>query len=563
MASVNIKNPYPGFEKGYPRPFSEVDSDFFFGRTEELDLIKEKIRQHRFTALLASPGAGATSILRAGIKADLVNNNFRAKNGSRWNIAYFSPTDSPIRALARALAQPGVLFNRKVKPDFEDEVYRKLNASDNGLIHVCEGAEVRNSANILLLIDDFSECFSEETPHQDRDRFYNLLLNASEATSIAFYVMPCMKIMDVHHSNIRNYPLLLRAVRRSQHQLYELEEAELYEAIAEPAKKNGITVSEEVCEYLVKDLKSKDDSMSELQRIMYLVWFEFLGDSAKKDKKLINLKYYYRISGKRPKASITKKGAKRPEKKVVEEESFFSDDTLQEETATETVTGSLQEQAEKVFVALSSSEQSIAGNLFKVLIENKNGKYIPRSLNPTALELMLNQSITNIKAVADKFSFVIKIKSDAFALNETRLIDNWGRLKSLVKEEQKHADFFKSLSQAAIRHYINGEELEKVWTKGNFEEAAQWKNDFGPNEYRTGLYGDQHELAMDFLAKGMKEYSITNTKSKAKVALKKTMPTGGERKKVSIGRKKIQIGSKSTPVTPATPSRKKITIKKK
>ncbi|MGK0364389.1 MAG: hypothetical protein ACI85O_001446, partial [Saprospiraceae bacterium] len=504
--------------------------------------------------------------LRAGIKADLAANKFRAKNGSRWNIAYFSPTDTPLRALARALAQPGVLFNRKVKPDFEDEVYRKLNASDNGLIHVCEEAEVRNSANILLLIDDFSECFSEETPHQDRDRFYNLLLNASEAPNIAFYVMPCMKIMDVHHSNIRNYPLLLRAVRRSQHQLYELEEAELYEAIAEPAKKNGITVSEEVCEYLVKDLKSKDDSMSELQRIMYLVWFEFLGDSAKKDKKLINLKYYYRISGKRPKASIIKKGERRSEKSAVKEESFFSEDTLQEDTTTAAVTGSLQEQAEKTFMALSASEQVIAGDLFKVLIENKDGKYIPRSLNPTGLELMLNQSITDIKAVADKFSFVIKIKSDAFALNETRLVSNWTRLKSLVEEEQKHADFFKTLSQAAIRHYINGEDLEMVWSKGNFEEAAQWKSDFQPNEYRTGLYGDQHELAMDFLTKGMEEYGISEAKARPNTKATPTTPkpVSGERKKVSIGRKKIQLGSQQAPPpTPAAPERKKITIKKK
>ena len=561
MASVNIKNPYPGHEKGYARPFEVTDSEFFFGRDEELELIKEKLRQNRFTALLSAPGVGATSLLQAGLQGSLKNEPFRAKNGSRWNAAFLTPTDTPIRSLARALSRPGILFNRKVKPDFEDKIYRQLSRSENGLIHVCEEAEVRRTANILLLVDNFEEIFNENIEHKERDLFYNLLLNAAESTGIALYVIIAMKLTDVHHSNCRNYPLLLRAVRRSQHQLYLPEEADLEEAVVKPAAKLGITVSPEVSENLVTDLHLKDDALSELQRIMHQVWFEFLGDNTKKDKKLINLKYYYRVSGNKPRASVRRKGEKRP---VIKEktESGIREEAVQTTAAAGSTasSNSLYERAETTFTQLSAAEQAIGENMFKVLTEAKDGKLTARSLAPETLELVLSEDIKNIKSVADKFSFILKIKSDAIVLNDSHLITNWSRLHTWAKEEQQHAAFFLDLSKAAIRHYIDGEPIEGIWDKEKFGEAVAWKQAFQPNEYRSGLYGDQHDLAMDFYTKGLEEYGIKETT--AKKAAPKTSSSPPPAASGAPARAKIRIGG-GKKAGETAPPKKKLTIKKK
>ena len=91
-------NPFPGL-----RPFEADESHLFFGRETATNDLLQKLQVNRFIAVVGTSGSGKSSLVRAGMLPDLYG-GFMAKAGSRWRVAVLRPGDSPIRALAQALA---------------------------------------------------------------------------------------------------------------------------------------------------------------------------------------------------------------------------------------------------------------------------------------------------------------------------------------------------------------------------------------------------------------------------------------------------------------------------
>jgi hypothetical protein len=60
-------NPYVG-----PRPFTEQDEQFFFGRTEEIEVLASLVSTRRASLLFAQSGAGKSSLLMAGLAPRLL-----------------------------------------------------------------------------------------------------------------------------------------------------------------------------------------------------------------------------------------------------------------------------------------------------------------------------------------------------------------------------------------------------------------------------------------------------------------------------------------------------------
>jgi ABC-type transport system involved in cytochrome c biogenesis ATPase subunit len=59
-------SPYPGL-----RPFNRGEAEIFFGRDEQIDQLLEKLKAVRFLTVVGSSGCGKSSLVRAGIIADL------------------------------------------------------------------------------------------------------------------------------------------------------------------------------------------------------------------------------------------------------------------------------------------------------------------------------------------------------------------------------------------------------------------------------------------------------------------------------------------------------------
>ena len=95
--------PYPGMV-----PFSEADSDRFFGRDEEIQELLERLRLHPFATVIGPSGSGKSSLVFAGLIPALRRSSlFPADAGLRgpgdWLARNLRPGEAPLAALAAAL----------------------------------------------------------------------------------------------------------------------------------------------------------------------------------------------------------------------------------------------------------------------------------------------------------------------------------------------------------------------------------------------------------------------------------------------------------------------------
>jgi hypothetical protein len=98
-------NPFPGL-----RPFREDEEHLFFGRENQVDAMVNKLADTRFLAVVGTSGSGKSSLVNCGLRPAL-RQGLMARAGTAWRIAQFRPGNDPIGAMARALAQDGVLFS--------------------------------------------------------------------------------------------------------------------------------------------------------------------------------------------------------------------------------------------------------------------------------------------------------------------------------------------------------------------------------------------------------------------------------------------------------------------
>ena len=99
-------NPFPGL-----RPFREDEEYLFFGRENQVDAMVNKLADTRFLAVVGTSGSGKSSLVNCGLRPAL-HRGLMARAGTAWRMAQFRPGSDPLRAMARALAQDGVLVPR-------------------------------------------------------------------------------------------------------------------------------------------------------------------------------------------------------------------------------------------------------------------------------------------------------------------------------------------------------------------------------------------------------------------------------------------------------------------
>ena len=148
-------NPFPGL-----RPFREDEEYLFFGRENQVDAMVDKLAATRFLAVVGTSGSGKSSLVNCGLRPAL-RQGLMARAGAAWRMAQFRPGADPIGAMARALAEDGVLFARNAAKDLPlaDIVETTLRMSKEGLIDIFEQARLDDGVNLLVVVDQFEELF--------------------------------------------------------------------------------------------------------------------------------------------------------------------------------------------------------------------------------------------------------------------------------------------------------------------------------------------------------------------------------------------------------------------
>jgi len=113
---------------------------------------------------------------------------------------------------------------------------------------------------------------------------------------------------------------------------------------------------------------------------------------------------------------------------------------------------------------------------------------------------------------------IIRIDRKFLQVNKQDSIDKWERALKWIKAEKQNIGFYKTLADASILHYIEGIDIESVFSKSQYQKTKIWYDEFKPNEAWGKLYHDQYDLAKDLIEKLEAFYGPvkkTGAKSKA------------------------------------------------
>ena len=141
-------SPYKGLAN-----YTEEDAALFFGRDREREIIVANLKARRLTLLYGESGVGKSSLLRAGVMADLAEaarQNFADIDTPEHLPVIFSAwSDEPVAGLAAAIAAAAKNFAGVAEE-----------SPDSGsLVDVIAWAADHADAHLLIILDQFEEYF--------------------------------------------------------------------------------------------------------------------------------------------------------------------------------------------------------------------------------------------------------------------------------------------------------------------------------------------------------------------------------------------------------------------
>ncbi len=157
--------PYMGL-----RAFGLEQSQYFYGREALTQQLIERLRHASALAVVGASGSGKSSVLQAGVLAQLYQGK-QIPSSEQWWIRAMRPGATPLKALAQRLVDPGTERERAYQAmQIEGMLYQ----GSDGFV---EWLRSRPEPMILLVIDQFEELFTLAAT-SDHQPFLDLLLEA-------------------------------------------------------------------------------------------------------------------------------------------------------------------------------------------------------------------------------------------------------------------------------------------------------------------------------------------------------------------------------------------------
>ncbi|MBV8539502.1 MAG: hypothetical protein JO364_13950 [Pseudonocardiales bacterium] len=255
--------PYPGLTA-----FGREQARWFFGRdqlTAELTArLDARLRTGGVQVVMAPSGAGKSSLLHAGLLAELADGALPGSN--RWPTIVFTPTAHPPAALATQIAaltgaDPASLTQELAarSQPAEAVLCQALLGHDGG-----EGSAGR----LVVVVDQFEELFTLCTDDQQRRRFIELLSGlASPRSEAGADAHPLgLVVVGVRADSLTawaDHSLLRAALQDSPLVVGPMSDTELREAILYPAQDVGLDVGPGLVELLLRDLGNTATTVGE------------------------------------------------------------------------------------------------------------------------------------------------------------------------------------------------------------------------------------------------------------------------------------------------------------
>lgn len=476
-AAPRAANPYPGL-----RPFLEHEEHLFFGREHQVDTMADRLSLTHFLAVVGSSGSGKSSLVNCGLRPAL-HRGLIAAAGSAWRVAQFRPGQAPIRALAQALAAPGVLHDGVPDGPFSaaEMVEATLRMSSLGLVDVFEQARLAAGTNLLVVADQFEELFryravaeagqsggqqGAQRLGEEATAFVNLLLAVAELRPPGVYVVLTMRSDFL--GDCAQFPGLPEAINQGQYLVPRMSRDERRRAIEGPALMQGARIDPVLLTRLVNDVGDLPDQLSLLQHALNRSWARWQADTS--GRGAIGLAHYEAVGS---------------------------------------MAQALDQHADEAFGRLGSvALQELAERVFKVLTDcGTDARGVRRPTRLDALCALAEAAEDDVRVVIEVFRapeccFLMPPAGEP--LNADTVIDIsheslmrvWRRLRGWADEEARSAGNLRRLAQTATLHDEGGADLLR---DPELQMALNWRARQRPNPSWAAQYGVRLEHVMGFV----------------------------------------------------------------
>ncbi|GLV59794.1 hypothetical protein KDH_66180 [Dictyobacter sp. S3.2.2.5] len=432
-----LRNPYKGL-----LAFRAEDARDFFGRDRLIDELLEKVRQlrtmdlqdqaaSRLLTVLGPSGSGKSSVVMAGLIPKLKQATF--PENEHWIVLDpMSPGKFPIEALIIALSPlfPERSF-KSIREDLEDD-------SARGLHLLLTTSAKPSSVNVLLVIDQFEELFTQTASEGERRQFLELLLTAT--SEMHGPLVAVLTLRADFYDRPLQYSELGRLIQHHQAIVFPMETPDLRRAIEQPAQLPDVQLSfqEDLIGDLLFDVQGQTGTLPLLQFTLDQLFQHNQG-------RLLTRQAYQKIGG---------------------------------------VKGALAKHAESTYQSLpTAAHQLLARALFLRLLnpgtveEDATKRRIPRD----ELTIIDTEEMVKLTDVTNAFIKARLLTANTVAgvstieVSHEAVIQAWHRLKDWLHEAREDIRLQQMISADVAEWKRHGEPTDWLYRGAQLTEALAWR----------------------------------------------------------------------------------------
>ncbi len=474
MVPVKLKeekfSPFPGL-----RPFAPDESEYFFGRENESEVIAAKLLRNRFIAVTGASGSGKSSLVVCGLLP--IIRGLAAKGEGTWRILSMRPGNDPFGNLADTFARN--IFGAEHHKEFRDDILNLIKEGTEGIAGVMRKHSARINSKVLLFIDQFEELYwristgSGTGSRSEITGFINLLTNAITHVNPDFYLVIALRSdLLTECAYYRNFTNL---INNSNFLVSKMNRECIRDAIAGPVRNAGAEIDPDLVELLVGEMNDRTDQLPVLQHSLMRTWMHW-------------------------------RELDEPERPL-DFSDYFSIGTMRD---------AISRHADEIYEKLDPDSKKICERLFKVITgkgsDNKGVSY-PSIFKDLRSALRCNAD--ELIEVIEKFrnpSISILTPHYSVRLNEESIIDIsheslihlWERLKKWVEEESSSVQMYLRLSEASALYQQGKKGLLK---QPELQLAIKWREENKPTIWWAQKFNPAFERAMVYLRTSEKEFN--------------------------------------------------------
>ncbi len=474
MAPVKLKeekfSPFPGL-----RPFAPDESEYFFGRENESEVIAAKLLKNRFIAVTGASGSGKSSLVVCGLLP--IIRELSVKGEGKWRILSMRPGNNPFGNLADSFADN--LFGTDHKKEFKNDILNLLKEGTEGVAEVMRRQSDRINGKVLLFIDQFEELFWNRSSgagtgsRTEITGFINLLTNAITHVNPDFYLVIALRSeLLAECSYYRSFTNLLN---NSNFLVSKMNRECIREAITGPVRNAGAEIDPDLVELLIGEINDRTDQLPVLQHALMRTWMHWR--ELDETERPLDFSDYFSIG---------------------------------------TMRDAISRHADEIYEKLNHDRKKICERLFKIITgkgsDNKGVSY-PSNIN--ALRSAIRCGGDELIEVIEKFrdpSISILTPQYSVRLDESSVIDIshesiihlWERLRKWVDEESLSVQTYLRLSEASALYQQGKKGLLK---QPELQLAVNWREENKPTIWWAQKFNPAFERAMVYLRTSEKEHN--------------------------------------------------------